>query len=75
MVVNNACGQASSPEALLVVGLEPVLNITRTGANAVLTWRTPDYRLQGATSLGSQVIWFDQRVPRDAHRQRRLQRQ
>jgi hypothetical protein len=57
VVVSNACGQATSPEALLVVGLEPVLNIARTGPNVVLTWSAPDYQLQGATSLGSQAIW------------------
>jgi len=52
-VVTNACGQATSPSAVLQVDPRPALSIAQTGANVMLSWTVTGYHLQASPVLSS----------------------
>ncbi len=59
MVIANRCGQTTSTEAVLLVDVDPALNIARQGSNVVLTWSDPTYQLQAAPVLDESPDWVD----------------
>jgi len=63
-IVTNACGQATSPGAVLFVDPQPVLTVVQAGANVMLSWSAADYHLQANPALNNATNWTD--VPGDS---------
>ena len=58
-IVTNACGQITSPGAVLFVDPQPVLNVAQAGSNVVLSWSTDEYHLQANPALNNATNWTD----------------
>ena len=58
-IVTNACGQITSPSAVLFVDPQPVLNVAQAGTNVVLSWSTDEYHLQANPALDNAANWAD----------------
>jgi hypothetical protein len=59
VVITNACAQVTSPQALLVVGPDPWLQISLGINNVVLSWSAPEYHLQASLTLDDSTAWTD----------------
>jgi hypothetical protein len=64
VVISNTCAQVTSPQALLVVGPEPWLQMTLAANNVVLSWSVSEYHLQTNLALDDPTTWTD--VPGDS---------